>query len=131
MIPPLDKFTLLHSWNELYVNIHAALKQFPKRDSHGIGARIDQTALNMLEYLIMASKKMGAQRILLLEKLDRELVKEKILVRLSNRVKAMSDGSYIDIEKRIVEMGKMTGGWMKEERRKIADSKTNNGGMLS
>jgi hypothetical protein len=77
----------------------------------------------MLEYLILASKKDDEQRINLLEKLDRELVKEKILVRLSNRVKAMSDSSYIDIEKRIIEMGKMIGGWIKDEKRKIADSK--------
>ena len=70
----------------------------------------------MLEYLILASKKSGAQRMNILEKLDRELVTEKILVRLSNRIKAMSDGQYIDIEKRIVEMGRMTGGWIKAER---------------
>jgi len=77
----------------------------------------------MLEYLILASKKSGAQRINILEKLDRELVLEKILVRLSNRVKAMSDSQYIDIEKRIVEIGKMTGGWIKDERNMIAEEK--------
>jgi len=77
----------------------------------------------MLEYLILASKKGDEQRINLLEKLDRELVKEKILVRLSNRVKAMSDSSYIDIEKRIIEMGKMIGGWIKDEKIKIAMNK--------
>jgi hypothetical protein len=78
----------------------------------------------MLEYLILASKKDDEQRINLLEKLDRELIKEKILVRLSNRVKAMSDSSYIDIEKRIIEMGKMIGGWIKDERRKMSASKS-------
>ena len=78
----------------------------------------------MLEYLILASKKNDEQRINLLEKLDRELVKEKILVRLSNRVKAMSDNSYIDIEKRIIEMGKMIGGWIKDEKGKITENKT-------
>ena len=76
----------------------------------------------MLEYLILASKKEDEQRINLLEKLDRELVKEKILVRLSNRVKAMPDSPYIDIEKRIIEMGKMIGGWIKDEKRKIAEN---------
>jgi len=70
----------------------------------------------MLEYLILASKKKGSQRILILEKLDRELITEKILVRLSNRIKAMSDSQYIGIEKQIMEMGKMTGGWIKSER---------------
>jgi hypothetical protein len=114
---------LLHNWSELYIVIHAALKQFPKRDFHGIGKRIEETALNMLEYLILASKKDDEQRINLLEKLDRELVKEKILVRLSNRIKAMPDSSYINIEKRIVEMGKMIGGWIKDEKRKITENK--------
>lgn len=59
----------------------------------------------------------------ILEKLDRELVTEKILVRLSNRIKAMSDGQYIDIEKRIIEMGRMTGGWIKDEKNMIAEEK--------
>ena len=77
----------------------------------------------MLEYLILASKKDDEQRINLLEKLDRELVKEKILVRLSNRIKAMSDSSYIDIEKRTIEIGKMIGGWIKDEKKKIAENK--------
>ena len=118
-----EKFSLLHNWSELYIRIHAALKQFPKRDTHGIGRRIEETALNMLEYLILASKKDDEQRINLLEKLDRELVKEKILVRLSNRIKAMSDSSYIDIEKRTIEIGKMIGGWIKDEKKKIAENK--------
>ena len=116
-----ENFSLLHEWSELYISIHAALKQFPKRDSHGIGARIEQTALNMLEYLILAGKKRGAQRLLILEKLDRELVMEKILVRLSNRIRAMSDGQYIGIEKRIIDMGRMTGGWIKSEREKAKE----------
>lgn len=112
---------MLHSWSELYIAIHSALKQFPKRDSHGIGARIEAIALTMLEYILMASKKKDASRMLILEKLDRELVQEKILVRLANRIKAMGDKSYIDIEKRIVEMGKMTGGWIKSEREKTKE----------
>lgn len=113
----------MHHWSGLYIAIHDALKQFPKRDSHGIGRRIEQSALNMLEYLILASKKNAAQRILILEKLDRELVMEKILVRLSNRIQAMSDSCYIDIEKRIIDMGKMTGGWIKSEREIMAKAK--------
>ncbi len=42
--------------------MHATLKQFPIRDSHGIGGRIEETALNMLEYLILASKKEDEKR---------------------------------------------------------------------
>lgn len=83
----------------------------------------------MLEYLVLASKKNNKQRINLLEKLDRELVKEKILVRLSNRIRAMSDSSYINIEKRIIEIGKMIGGWIKDEKRKNSLDKGKTGRM--
>jgi hypothetical protein len=115
-----DTFSLLHRWSELYITIHTSLKQFPKRDAHGIGARIETLALSMLEYILMASKKNGASRILILEKLDRDLVQEKILVRLANRIRAMSDSQYITIEKHIVDMGRMTGGWIKSEREKVS-----------
>lgn len=65
----------------------------------------------------------------LLEKMDRELVKEKILVRLSNKIKALPETKYISLEKRIIEMGRMVCGWIKSEKaeteknKKIADKK--------
>ncbi len=117
-----SKFSLLHSWSEFYLNLNVALKQFPKRDRHGIGERMENIAFDILDYLILASKKDSASRLLLLEKMDRELIKEKILVRLSNKIGAMNDVIYIDLEKRILEMGKQVGGWIKyekEEREKV------------
>ena len=125
MEPPPDgvfedkpKFSLLHSWSEFYINLHAGLKQFPKRDRHGIGERMENIAFDILDYLVLASKKDTSSRLLLLEKMDRELVKEKILIRLSNKIGAMNDTVYIDLEKKILEMGKQVGGWIKSEKKK-------------
>ena len=79
---------------------------------------MENIAFDILDYLVLASKKDTSSRLLLLEKMDRELVKEKILIRLSNKIGAMNDTVYIDLEKKILEMGKQVGGWIKSEKKK-------------
>ncbi len=112
------KFSLLHSWSEFYICVNAAVKQFGKRDRHGIGERMEKIAFDFLDYLVLASKKKSDSRMNLLEKMDRELVKEKILVRLSYKIGALPEPRYIDLEKRIIEMGRQVGGWIKGEHKR-------------
>ena len=116
--PYETKFALLHAWSELYLCLNAAVKQFEKRDRHGIGERMENISFDFLDYLVLASKKKGDSRMNLLEKMDRELVKEKILVRLSHKIKALPEQKYLDLERRIIEMGRQVGGWIKSERKR-------------
>lgn len=101
--------------------LNASVKQFPKRDRHSIGERMENIAFDFLDYLVLASKKMGDSRMNLLEKMDREIVKEKILVRLSHKIKALPETRYIDMEKRLIDMGRQIGGWIKSEKKKQED----------
>lgn len=102
----------------MYLCLNAAVKQFEKRDRHGIGERMENISFDFLDYLVLASKKKGDSRMNLLEKMDRELVKEKILVRLSHKIKALPEQKYLDLERRIIEMGRQVGGWIKSERKR-------------
>lgn len=111
-----EKFSLLHNWTEFYLALTVALKEFPKRDRHSLGRRLDDNALEMLDMLILASRRRGAARLRALDKLDRELVVANILLRLANRTRALKDSRYISLEKRVVVMGKMVGGWTKFEK---------------
>lgn len=113
-----EKFLLLHHWEEYYLILSASLKQFPKRERHSLGHKIDDTALSILDYILLASQKSNQSRLLALEKLDREIAREKILIRLSHKMGVLSDHLYFDLEKRLLEMGRMTGGWLKYEKNK-------------
>ena len=117
-----SKFSLLHTWSEFYLILNSCIKQFPKRDRHGIGERMEKISFDFLDYLVLASKKKDDARMNLLEKMDRELVKEKILTRLAHKIKALPEKRYIDLEKRILEMGKQIGGWIKYEKKKTENN---------
>lgn len=124
MYPPPDgifnisaRFSLLHTWSEFYLSLQAALKQFDKRDRHGLGARLDEGALNVLDLLLLASNRRAKSRLLALDKLDRELAREKILVRLAHHSKMLKDGRYANLERKLITMGNMTGGWIRKERK--------------
>jgi len=83
---------------------------------------MEKISFDFLDYLVLASKKKDDARMNLLEKMDRELVKEKILTRLAHKIKALPEKRYIDLEKRILEMGKQIGGWIKYEKKKTENN---------
>lgn len=91
-------------------------------DKHSIGIRIENSLFEILDYLVLASKKTGNQRMLLLEKIDRENIKIQIMIRVSNKIKAMKDSHYIEIEKMLLEIGKMIGGWIKSENKNKSEN---------
>jgi hypothetical protein len=96
--------------------LHDIIKQFSKQDRHTLGKRIDDTALEILDMMILANRRSGAARLRVLDKLDRELAREKILLRLTHRAKILKDSPYIALEKILITMGKMLGGWIKYEK---------------
>lgn len=90
---------------------HIALRQFPKKETHVLGAEIRNSMLRVHRLIITAAKRFHKKTTL--TDLDIEVAILQRLVRLSK------DLQYIDLKKYkiwsafIVEIGRMLGGWLK------------------
>ena len=98
---------------ELYIVFYSYSKLFPKRDRFALVARIESNILELLELLLLAQTKEKSSRILILNKADLKIVTIKLFVRMSYEIKAIDQNKYIKLEEKILEIGKMTGGWIK------------------
>jgi four helix bundle protein len=90
---------------------YQSIKQFPKHETHVLGAEIRQSMLQMQRLIITAMKRYHKKTTL--TDLDIELAV------LKRRVRLAKDLRYVDIKRyqlwivQIVEIGKMLGGWIK------------------
>ena len=62
---------------------------------------------------MLAREKEGSSKILILKKIDVELKLLKLFIRMSFDIWALPEKKYIDGSEKIIEIGKMLGGWIK------------------
>jgi hypothetical protein len=91
--------------------LHKEIAKFPKSEKPVLGRRIYDSLLQILEYVIIANEEniKGPQ----LKKASVELEKLRIFIRLANDFHLLSINKYGIICKRIDEIGRMLGGWIK------------------
>lgn len=116
--PHLPVGNIIHKVYELYVYIYHTVALFPKRDRYTLGTRLEQNILTLLELLILAESKDGASKLLILNKSDNHIKILKMLTRVSYEIKAMSQSRYIISEEKLLEIGRMLGGWIKQAKTK-------------
>jgi len=101
---------------DLYRELHEYTKKFPKGDKYSIGERIKITILDILELFMEAESAKRDWKEQALEKVNRKLGIAKLLIRLSHDTKILDDKKYLSLTERLLEIGRMTGGWMKAVR---------------
>lgn len=74
---------------------------------------MEETALEILELALLARTKTGAGQLLILNKVDIKLKMLKLFIRLAAELKAMPTGTYAELEGRLLEIGRLLGGWLK------------------
>ncbi|OHA56835.1 MAG: hypothetical protein A2114_02030 [Candidatus Vogelbacteria bacterium GWA1_51_14] len=63
--------------------------------------------------MILAENKTGSSKLLIIQKADVNAKILKYLLRLAYEIKALPESKYISSEMKLVEIGKMLGGWIK------------------
>jgi hypothetical protein len=96
---------------DLIQYLHREITGFPKSEKPVLGKRIQDSLLQILEYIITANEETikGAH----LKKASIELEKLRIFIRLANDFHLISINKYGIICKKIDEIGRMLGGWIK------------------
>ena len=119
--PPPDhgsRDSLIHKLYQYYVTLYKFTALFPKKDRFTLGVRIEKETLELFELILLARTKSGTSEALILNKADLKLKLIKLFVRLAYDVKVMPQQKYIDLEGRLVEIGKILGGWIKKTKLK-------------
>ena len=84
-----------------------------EEEKFSIGVKIESTILETLGYIISASYKTKYSKRELLSKASDSTDLLKILVRLAYETESLNKQKYLTIEEKLIEVGKMIGGWLK------------------
>ena len=101
--------------------LYNSIKYFPKRDQYTLGIRLEAMALEILELSLLAKTKIGTSRMLILNKIDIKLKILRLFVRVSYNNEILSQSRYISAEEKLLEIGRMLGGWIKKLNTKPAN----------
>jgi len=98
---------------EAYKYWQALHRDFPKTERFSIGQKISQTFIDVMELSFTASYLSPEQKVVLLTKASSPLDVLKFFVQLAWESKLISTEKYIELSKKLEEIGRMLGGWRK------------------
>ena len=105
-------FTL---WMEITSWILDRTEDFPKKFRYSMSNRIVNITLKILEMIIEALY--INKKTLILKKINIEIEKLRIFLRLCRERKMLSENQYECIQEKLYSAGKMIGGWFKHSNR--------------
>lgn len=117
MIIMKDDFPLLKKWYEISDWLMDRAEKFPKIVRFTFSNRIVNLTLNILEKITQAVYE--EKRLAILQKISSDIEKLRILIRLAKDRHYLSISQYKFISQEINEAGKMLGGWIKSEKKKV------------
>lgn len=104
---------IIHKTYDFYLKLYNTVTTIPKKDRFTIGARCENLSLEIMEKLYEANVNYGQNRLIILQNIDTKLKVLQALVKALFEVKAISDNKFLLLSERLVEIGRMLGGWIK------------------
>ena len=97
---------------DLILEVHPVIvKKFPKSQRFVLGQRIENTLMTLLEVAITITLSKPSEHFF--KKMDIELQKLKLLIRLSKDLQFISIKKYEHLQRIVIEIGKLLGGYKK------------------
>lgn len=108
--PDIPIFTKLY---DFYKNLYSQLKLFPKSDRYTLGQKIDATILEIFELLFKIPLLSKDKKAEVVQAISAKIDLLKILLRLGHDNKSIPVKTYLSLQEKLQEIGKMVGGWIK------------------
>lgn len=108
-----DDLPIFTKWMDFLEWLLPALDKFPKKVRFTFTQRIENLSLDLVEDLIEA--RYTSNRKPILKRANLRLEKMRILIRIGHKMRYLSNESYRHAAKSIDEVGRMLGGWMKQQ----------------
>jgi len=107
LLPVLEKSkTMYKKWVEIHRNIERTVK-------FGLGAKIDNLFIELLELLRKSVYTPANKKIVLLEEASNKIDSSRFFLQLLWEMRLVSNKQYILLETDIQDLGKIVGGWKK------------------
>lgn len=90
---------------------YIALRQYPKSERHTLAAETKRSMYELLRLIIRANKRYFKKTTL--QDIDIEIDNLRYLIRLSNSLGFLPFKQYENWSRKLSEIGKMLGGWIK------------------
>ena len=98
---------------DLYKTFYGYRADVSKQDRYTIWQRCENTILDVLEAILLASQSARTEKLPILETASVKLNLLRVLIRLTKDVKAIDNKRYVALETNIDEIGRMLGGWIR------------------
>ena len=94
------------------------LRKYPKSEKFVLVSEIRKSMFSTMRLILRANKIYGdsEKRLDFLNEIDAEIQVQKFFVRFSHREKYTSNKNYMEWSRRLDEIGKILGGWIKATR---------------
>jgi len=109
-----SRLLIYQKQEDLIQYVYQLLKKYPKIEKYALVSEIRTSMFRTLEYIILANKinnKMNKLKII--NQIDAEIAIQKFFSRFSYKNKYISHNNYYEWSKRLDEIGKIIGGWIK------------------
>ena len=108
-----DDLPIFVKWMDFTKWLLVATDSFPKKARFTFSDRLVSLALNIVEDLVEA--RYSKNKKLILRRINMNLEKMRMLIRISYEIRLISRKNYEHASRDINEVGKMLGGWMKQQ----------------
>ncbi len=108
-----EELPIFTRWMQFLEWLLPATEKFPKRVRFTFSDRINNLALDIVEDLVDARYSRNKQSIL--RRINLRLEKLRVLLRLSHTLKYLPHQSYEHAARALNEIGRMLGGWIKQQ----------------
>ena len=98
---------------DLYKTFYSYRGAIPKQDRYTIWAKCENTILEIVEAILLASQSYKAEKLPVLNRASLKLNLLRVSFRLMKEVKAIDNKRYVSLEALVDEIGRMLGGWIK------------------
>ena len=90
------------------------LRKYPKLEKYALASEIRKSMFETIRLILYANKIANKNiRLQTINKIDAEISAQKFFVRFSYKNKYISHNNYFEWSKRLDEIGKIIGGWIK------------------
>lgn len=108
-----EELPIFVKWTEFIEWLFPHTEKFPRRARFTLALRIENYALDIIEDLVEA--RYTKEKLEILKRINLRLEKLRILLRLSHGFRYLSTQSYEYATKILNEIGRMIGGWIRQQ----------------
>lgn len=104
----------MHTLYDTYAMWNLVLEKFPKSQRYTLGETCSRHLLTVLELLLAAASiTIIVDKTVSLRSASAKIDTLKLLVRLTKDCHCINNVQYLQVESKLIDIGKMLGGWLK------------------